>query len=300
MTDRSLVKSPVVDVSIHGGTPPDLQGAPAMKTTNEDTDVQLHDHPAQIHPMSEYEKFLFDLKGFLVIPAVLTNDEVQTVREHLEILLRNQESLPAHHRAPIAGPAEFLIDHPRVMGLLQEVIHPERDRIRLESVFVSGRSAETTQNQWRPHVGGTNLDPSLSYRFHNGRIYSGMTRIVWELNEVRKGQGGTCLVPGSHKANLFSAQDGTWPEQADDPDSGVWETYGCPPGSLIMFSEGVRHTGSTWTNPDNPRRAILIAYNHVTVRFHEPKPCMNPDVIGAMSGARQQFFREVWYLRNRR
>ena len=50
-----------------------------------------------------------------------------------------------------------------------------------------------------------------------------------------------------------------------------------------MFSEGVRHSGSPWTNPDNPRRAILIAYNHVTVRFHEPKPCMNPQVIGGMS-----------------
>lgn len=127
-----------------------------------------------------------------------------------------------------------------------------------------------------------------------------MTRIVWELNEVKKGQGGTCLVPGSHKANLVSAQDGTWPSQADDPDSGLWETYGCPPGSLVVFSEGVRHTGSAWTNRDNPRRAILIAYNHVTVRFHEPKPCMNPVVIGGLAEARQRFFRDVWILPNRR
>ena len=271
-----------------------------MKTSDTAADVSMQRESAQIHPMSEYEKFLFDLKGFLVIPGVLTDQEIQTVREHLEVLLKDPERLPGHLQAPIAGPAEFLIDHPRVMGLLQEVIHPDRDRIRLESVFISGRSIKNSENQWRPHVGGTNLDPSLSYRFHNGRIYSGMTRIVWELNEVKKGQGGTCLVPGSHKANLFSAQDGTWPVEADDPDSGVWETYGCPPGSLVMFSEGVRHTGSAWTNPDNPRRAILIAYNHVTVRFHEPKPCMNPQVIGDMSGSRRKFFREVWYLRNRR
>ena len=186
------------------------------------------------------------------------------------------------------------------MGILQEVIDPDRERIRLESVFISGRSAEKTGNEWRPHVGGTNLHPSFSFRFHNGRIYSAMTRIVWELNEVKKGQGGTCLVPGSHKANLASAQDGTWPEEADDPNSGVWETYGCPPGSLVVFSEGVRHTGSTWTNPHNPRRAILIAYNHVTVRFHEPKPCMNPVVINGLSENRQSFFRDVWVLANKR
>ena len=271
-----------------------------MRATIGHTVVDEPVESAPVHPMTEYEKFVFDLKGFLVIPGVLTDDEVRSVREHVDVYMKDPDSLPEHHRAPIAGPAEFLIDHPRVMGILQEVIHPERDRIRLESVFVSARSTGTTGNQWRPHVGGTNLDPSHSYRFHNGRIYSGMTRIVWELNEVRKGQGGTCLVPGSHKANLVSAEDGTWPERADDPDSGLWETYGCPPGSLVVFSEGVRHTGSAWTNQDNPRRAVLIAYNYVTVRFHEPKPCMNPAVVGGMTEARQGFFRDVWILPNRR
>jgi len=259
-----------------------------------------HPEPTQIHPMSDYDKFLCDLKGFLVIPGVLTEEEIRTVREHTKIYVKDPDSLPTHHRAPIAGPAEFLINHPRVMGILQEVIAPSREHIRLESVFISCRSDKNSGNQWRPHVGGTNLHSSFSYRFYNGRIYSAMTRIVWELNEVKKGQGGTCLVPGSHKANLASAQDGTWPEQADQPDSGVWETYGCPPGSLVVFSEGVRHTGADWTNPENPRCAILMAYNHVTVRFHEPKPCMNPVVIGGLSEERQKFFRDVWILGNNR
>lgn len=53
-------------------------------------------------------------------------------------------------------------------------------------------------------------------------------------------------------------------------------------------------------NPDNPRLAILIAYNHVTVRFHEPKPCMNPAVIGGLSEERQKFFQDVWILGNDR
>ena len=50
----------------------------------------------------------------------------------------------------------------------------------------------------------------------------------------------------------------------------------------------------------NPRCAILIAYNHVTVRFHEPKPCMNPMVIGGLSEERQKFFRDVWILGHNR
>ena len=250
--------------------------------------------------MTDYEKFLFDLKGFLVIPQVLTVDEIRTVREHTDALANDADSLPGHHRAPMAGPAEFLIDHPRVMGILQTVIDPDPARIRLESIFMSRRSAADSKDPWTPHAGGTNLHPSMSYRFHNGRIYAGMTRIVWELNEVVEGEGGTCLVPGSHKANLASAQESNWPAAADDPDSGIWETYGCPPGSLVVFSEGVRHTGARWTHEGNPRNAILIAYNHVTARFHEPKPCMNPVVLGGMSQTHQRFFQDVWVLANRK
>jgi hypothetical protein len=250
--------------------------------------------------MTEYEQFLFDLKGYLVIPNVLTEAETDTVRHHLQTLSKDPDSLPEHHRAPMAGPAEFLIDHPRVMGILQAVIDPRPERIRLESVFVSSRSASDKSDPWRPHVGGTNVEPTFSYRYHDGRIYAGMTRVVWELNEVVEGKGGTCLVPGSHKANLASAHAGTWPEAADDPDSGIWETYGCPPGSLVVFSEGVRHTGAAWTHEDNPRCAILIAYNHTSVRYHEPKPCMNPVVIGGLSEARQQYFQDVWILANKR
>ncbi len=250
--------------------------------------------------MSDYEKFIFDLKGFTVIPSVLTDEELETVRKHTDVYSNDPDSLPEEHRSPIAGPAEFLIDHPRVMGILQDVTDPNPERLRLESVFISRRKAGEDRVHWRPHVGGVNLHPSMSYRYHDGRIYSAMTRVVWELNEVVEGKGGTCLVPGSHKANLASAQNGNWPEEADDPDSGVWETYGCPAGSLVVFSEGTRHTGADWTNENNPRNAILIAYNHSTVRYHEPKPCMNPTVIGGLAESRQDFFKEVWQLSNKR
>ena len=34
-----------------------------------------------VHPMSDYEKFMFDLKGFLVIPSVLTDEEIEMTTE---------------------------------------------------------------------------------------------------------------------------------------------------------------------------------------------------------------------------
>lgn len=69
---------------------------------------------------------------------------------------------------------------------------------------------------------------------------------------------------------------------------------------VSVFSEGVRHTGAAWTHAEHARNAILMAYNHVAVRFHEPKPCMNPTVIDGLEPERQGFFRDVWVLGNKR
>jgi hypothetical protein len=156
-----------------------------------------------VHPMSDYEKFVFDLKGFIVIPSVLTREETRKVRAHVEQYSTNPENLAPHIRAPMAGPGEFLIDHPRVLGILTTLVSPNPALLRMESVFVSRRSARSNKGgaEWRPHA-GSSIQPSFNYQSRNGQIFAGMTRVVWELEEVVKGKGGTCLMPGSHKASL--------------------------------------------------------------------------------------------------
>ena len=61
----------------------------------------------ELMPMSDYEKFIFDLKGFLVIPSVLTDREIAIARDHIETYMKTPENLPEHHRSPISGPTEF-------------------------------------------------------------------------------------------------------------------------------------------------------------------------------------------------
>ena len=177
--------------------------ASATAPTESDCDAPL----TNIQPLSAYERFLFDLKGYLVIPNVLSVEELAAVRAHVHKYSTRAWSLPQHHRAPMAGPAEFLISHPRVLGIVTEFIDPDPTRVRIESVFVSQREAGVPYG-WKPHGGGVDVNPSFSYKVHNNRIYAGMTRIVWELNEVVRGKGGTCLIPGSHKVS--DQQTHTW------------------------------------------------------------------------------------------
>jgi hypothetical protein len=99
------------------------------------------------------------------------------------------------------------------------------------------------------------VNPNYAYNFHDGRIYAGMTRVVWELNEVIENHGGTCFIPGSHKAN-YAIRKGH--PSIDARDSGLWQSYGCPPGSLVIFSEAVRHSADAWRHPTLPRLALFL------------------------------------------
>ena len=152
-------------------------------------------------PLTDEEKFLFDLKGYLRFPAVLTTDEIAAVKDQALRITHEPESLPAAERRLPGGAASMLIDHPAVLRVLLGIIG-KLDKIRLESAFVNYREQDDTRRPWSPHAGGRTLNPNYSYNFHAGQIYSGMTRVVWELNEVEHGKGGTAFMPGSHKSQF--------------------------------------------------------------------------------------------------
>lgn len=137
-----------------------------------------------------------------------------------------------------------------------------------------------------PHGGVRNVNPNFNYQCRNGKIYSALTRVVFELNEVKAGEGGTLFLPGSHKANFQI------PEGHRQTDSPLFETYSCPPGSIIIFTENLCHSGVAWQNPDRPRIAIFNCYNFVGCQFH--KPSVPEHVIEGLPPEKQAYFRNVW------
>ena len=57
------------------------------------------------------------------------------------------------------------------------------------------------------------------YHFIPGKAFAGLTRVVWELNVVEEGDGGTLFITGSHKS-AFTA-----PKSAYQNKSSLWDTY---------------------------------------------------------------------------
>ena len=241
---------------------------------------------AEPAPMSEEQKFLFDLKGWVLIPGVLEPNLLEALRQHVVKLRQDAESLPAHERYSLAGPGQELIDHPAIVGVLREILAPDPDPsswgFRCESSFPMIRSVG--QQGSAAHCGP--LVGPMAYRMVNGQIWSGLTRVAWELSEVKKGGGGTPILSGSHKVTF------PVPERFREFDPLVYEEYECPPGSVLIFSESCWHVGTEWKDADQDRLAIFNCYCSYMAQFH--KLNLPEEVVAAMPPKRQTAFRGVW------
>ena len=109
--------------------------------------------------------------------------------------------------------------------------------------------------------------------------------MVWELAPVKYMQGGTLLATGSHKAAY------TAPDSIQDMNSEIWETYECPSGSVLIFTEALAHRTCPWTNRENERIAIFNLYNSVGSRWSKWEP--PPERVDQMPPLRQSLFRGV-------
>ncbi|MDQ2732999.1 MAG: hypothetical protein M3Y56_15180, partial [Armatimonadota bacterium] len=232
--------------------------------------------------MTDEQKFLFDLKGWLLLPAVLSPAECETIKQHL-----------IGGGSTFTGPAQELLDHPVLVEILNDILAEQplaEDyyNFRCENSFVTIRHAP-----WK--ATGTNVPHvvrppqhagAMRYQVDGGRIYSALTRVVWELNPVQKGDGGTLFLSGSHKAKF------PYPPIVLEPDNPLMESYSCPAGSVFIFTESLLHAATDWKNPEVDRVAIFNCYNSLWSQWHRLN--LAPEVIETMPPKRQSLFRGVF------
>ncbi|MAG35073.1 MAG: hypothetical protein CL878_02325 [Dehalococcoidia bacterium] len=245
--------------------------------------------------LTQEQKYLFDALGWLLVPGVLDAGEIEEMRDYALHVQDAPESLPESERSYLAGPLQKLADHPVVVGLMNEFVafphlsSSECYGFRMEGCGVRCRSAEPgKQGDFNPHNGNGMFRFPVDSHFYQcfpGKAFSGLTRVVWELTPVKKGQGGTLLVTGSHKAAH------TAPESIQDPNSPLWTTYECPAGSVLFFTEALTHSTAPWTNEENDRVAIFSLYNTVGSKWSRFEP--HPELLACMPPMRQTLFREV-------
>lgn len=206
--------------------------------------------------MTPEQRYLFDLHGFIVIAGALCVDEVKRCREALYRLAREQQpgdfddrgepTKRMHVNRQVYKDDAFLdlIDHPSVIDIVTELVGTP--------IMVDNTSALVPRSQepqtW--HGGGHPGVPVYQYR--DGKFFCSMVKCIWYLSDCEVGQGGTRIVPGSHKSLVAPPVLGS-----GEVPGGV--ELGMCAGSLLIFAEACMHAGNT--NPSDATRLALF-YNY--------------------------------------
>jgi hypothetical protein len=227
-----------------------------------------------MHEMPTTDKFLWDLQGYLVVRGVLSREEVAELnaavdaKRHLAVPdgargIGDSTTLTGTRAREILGgalewehpwcdPFRRLLADARLRPHYNSILGPGWRLDHDVACFIANQGAEGL----RLHGAARQTFGPAFYAYNNGRMWSGMISVEYALTPAAEGDGGFCVIPGSHKANLPVPGDVlTWEAHRD-----VVRKVPVDAGDVVIFSEAVVHGTLPWT-AGHERRALLYRYS---------------------------------------
>jgi len=259
-----------------------------IETNMEDTkDVLpngfLEDIPLEL---TEDERYLFDLNGFLIVRNVLTPEEVQqanaaidkhqvNMKDRSDDALRNATPNTAFYgtgppRKDLGGVLEWegddskifksILAHPKLVPRFHGLLGKGYRMDHLPFIIANDKGGEGFQLHGGTVDCGTGeYNHNLAYTCHHGTIRSALMGCSVILSDHYAGAGGFCVVPGSHKSNFKMP--------AGMIDGERYQEYIMQPvtraGDVVLFSEGTVHGAMSW-KADYQRRICLYRFAPAT------------------------------------
>jgi len=222
--------------------------------------------------MTPEELFWFDLNGFLVIRGALTQTQVAglnaAIDAHVPAKARARESQPLKNAAPNSAMAAAgsridlggmlsweepvfreLLTHPVLAKYLKTILGKGFRLDHQPLVIVQKHESEGFALHGGPLSGDDGapqgrFNPELQYRCVNGEPWTSLLAVSVCLCEAEAGDGGFCVLRGSHKLNFAVPNDVThglearFKEHIHQPAT--------KPGDVILFSEATVHGALPW------------------------------------------------------
>jgi hypothetical protein len=216
--------------------------------------------------MTENERYLFDLQGFLLIEDVLGADDLEDLNRGLdeynlwekfekkdpffEFWENKENHISAGPLHRFAKPFRRLMGHPRIVQYLVGLLgnHFRYDHGHAMLMKKGGASLSL-------HGGAVPWTPGIQYGVADNQIHCELLVVAYTLCDVNEGDGGLCLVPGSHKSNFpcpesFASLEGV----------GSWlRRLPQKAGSAVIFTEALTHGTWPWTAA-HERRVLFYRY----------------------------------------
>ena len=171
--------------------------------------------------VSKLDEYLFDLNGYLIVKNALNKKELKDLNKILDKLKNlkdnewdgyvhghnygGKEGLNLQQIYEAGKPFENLIDHPSWINHMLEFVggdgtfDHQHGPLFIDENFVNVRGPGDAIGI---HSGNHEGTQRGHYRYENGKMHSGQVNILVALTDIGKGDGGTVVIPASHKANF--------------------------------------------------------------------------------------------------
>jgi hypothetical protein len=224
----------------------------------------------------DLQDYLFDLRGYIILKDAVSQDLVERLSQAIDPFVDmeymewrgNVQRLDNNGAAGIelqnivegGEPFEELIDHPSWVDRLRR--YCGEDGTYVQGLFIDEcfASVRRSGGYFPVHSGGAEAVIRNQYRFINGMFRCGQVNILLALTDIGPGDGGTMVIPGSHKSNIAhpSARHDWANLPQMDALEGAVEVH-LNKGDALLFVDALAHGSSTRTNPGE-RRVVIYRY----------------------------------------
>ena len=221
------------------------------------------------------QDYLFDLRGYLILENAVDAAHITELNGALEAFPalewgqwhgnvqrfdnNGNAGTELQNIVESGEPFERLIDHPSWVNRLRHYCGEEKSYVEGLYIDECFASIRRSGGFFPVHSGGFEGAMRGQFRYKDGVFRCGQVNILLALTDIGPGDGGTMVIPGSHKSNLPHPQTGTG--QGMDPMDaleGAVEVH-LKKGDALLFCDGLAHGASSRTNPGE-RRVVIYRY----------------------------------------
>ncbi|MCE9590946.1 MAG: phytanoyl-CoA dioxygenase family protein [Planctomycetes bacterium] len=231
--------------------------------------------------VTERDIYFFDLRGYIIVRGALSADEVRACNDTLDAIppfkpgewygalhghtygTRDGTSYQQIYEA--GEPFERLIDHPSWYDKVRKFLGGEtgfdakHGPMFIDENFVNFRGPGEAIGL---HSGGNERIKRNQYRVLNGEFMCCQVNVITALTDIGPGDGGTMIIPGSHKQNFRHPDIANYSMKAGgasgDDCEGAIEVF-MMAGDALIFSDAMCHGSAKRINPGQ-RRVCVYRY----------------------------------------
>jgi len=220
--------------------------------------------------MTEEQRYLFDLCGFLHLKNVLTPEELDAASEAARRYIDSTpEDLPPHfgqsenlkgfaHGFAFDRALEKLVFLPAVWPIVLELTNG-KPMLASGTLMVDDPDGHTEASPLHCARDDYGFE-SARYEIHQGRIYCDDFVVFPYLDDVHPGDGGLLVLPGSHKSQ-FDRPPQLFSQGRIEGEVPLGVINITPSaGDVVIIPECLTHGVLPWKPVDRQRRVLTLHY----------------------------------------